>query len=508
MTAIPAFIPSPQQADVVDWTRDGSGSLFLRARAGTGKTTTLVQMLKETEGSVAFAAYNRKIADEIKAKCAPLGLGNRVRVGTFHSFGLNAWSRAHPQVKSGPEAAREKAEMTKAKFREVKAPEALDSFVLKLVSLAKQRALGLFGSIDDKSIWYDIVDHFDLAYEIENEELIDQGVDLAIRTIRWQQSISGKIIDFDDMIYAPLIAGTRFWQNDWVFVDEAQDTNPARRALARRMLRPSGRAAFVGDDRQAIYGFTGADSDAIEQIVSDFNCKELPLTVTRRCPKDVVTLAQSIVPDIEAHEDAPQGVVSTVTYPDFDKQTVPTLTADDAVLCRNTKPLVKLAFDLIKRGVACHVEGREIGGSLLKLLDRYKSARSLQQLLRLLDAYAEREVARLMSKGRETQAEALQDRVDCVKVIADNCDTIECIRSKITSMFQDGENEAKPTLTLCTVHRSKGREWGRVFILGRNTYMPSPWARQAWQQHQEANLIYVAYTRAKSELTMIDVTAG
>ena len=50
---------------------------------------------------------------------------------------------------------------------------------------------------------------------------------------------------------------------------------------------------------------------------------------------------------------------------------------DDAILCRNTKPLVKIAFNLIKRGIPCHVEGRDIGAGLIKLVDRFEKARSV-----------------------------------------------------------------------------------------------------------------------------------
>jgi superfamily I DNA/RNA helicase len=57
-------------------------------------------------------------------------------------------------------------------------------------------------------------------------------------------------------------------------------------------------------------------------------------------------------------------------------------------------------------------------------------------------------------------------------------------------------------LTLCTVHKAKGLEWNRVYILDE-FLMPSKYARQAWQQQQETNLQYVAVTRAKQELKFI-----
>lgn len=500
---------SPQQQAVIEFVRNGKGSAFVEAVAGAGKTTTLIEALDATTGNVAFAAYNKKIADEIKEKTAKRNFGNRVRVGTFHSFGLSAWRRPYPQVKCGPEAAREKTDMM---VRELELPKQAHTFIPKLISLAKQGAIGLYGAVEDKSIWYKIIDHFDMAYDFEEigGYTLDRAVDDAIKGLRWHVAKAPEIIDFDDMIYMPVVSGVKVWQNNWVFVDEAQDTNPARRALARKMLNDGrygvGRAVFVGDRHQAIYGFTGADNDAIDQIVRDFNCTTLPLTVTFRCPKRVVEMAHEVVSHIQAHETAPDGEVSHAEF----NQLMPgrkegdsfELTAADAILCRNTRPLVETAYALIRKGVACHVEGRDIGMGLLKLANRF-DARDLDQLRDKLAAFAERETQKLIAKGRETQAAALEDRVATLFVIADESKSIDDLRQKIMSMFVDSDNEARPTLTLSTVHKSKGREWDRVFLLGRHAFMPSPYARQEWQLEQERNLIYVAYTRAKRELILV-----
>lgn len=525
---------SPQQAAVVDFVRNGTGSAFVQARAGTGKTSTMIEALQQTSGYVSFAAYNNKIAKEISGKVAALNLGNRVRVGTFHSFGLSCWKRAYPKVKFGPEADDEKYAMSVEQMKKHDVPEPLHSFVMKLVSHAKGAALGLYGQVEDRSRWHAIIDHHDMAYDLDdasNDSSVDQtenaskliqtGIDFAIRTLNWHRSLGGKIINFDDMVYLPVVSGVRPFEVDYIFIDEAQDTNPARRALARKMLKRNGRALFVGDDRQAIYGFTGADSDAIDQIMRDFNCQVLPLTVTYRCPKAVVAEANKLVPDIEAHPSAPHGMIQRDTYESvvggqsrvvngvelavngvaFDWG----LRTDDAIICRNTKPLIQAAYTLIKRGIACHVEGRDIGAGLIKLIDRYK-VKSVASLRDKLQIYMEAQTQKLIAKGKEVQADALKDRVETIFVIMDSqppVTTVDELRARVRAMFLDGEDEAKPTLTLCTAHRSKGREWPRVFILGREKYMPSPFARQAWQLLQENNLIYVSVTRAQRELIYV-----
>jgi superfamily I DNA/RNA helicase len=503
------FIPSPQQAAVLDWVRTGTGSAFVEAVAGAGKTTTLIESVKLTRGTVAFCAYNTKIAGEIGAKVAKLGLGNRIKTGTFHSFGLGAWRWTHKGVKFGPEAAKDKARMTAEHLRNTFRLDAdeyaqVDGAVTKLIGLAKQRALGLFGAVGDDSLWFDIVDHFDLAYEVEDSDLqIDRVVEMAQAGLRFHNQTASHIVDFDDMIYQPVVRNCNVFGNDWVLVDESQDTNPARRALTRKMLKPNGRAMFVGDERQAIYGFTGADADAIDQIKADFNTTNLPLTTTFRCPQAVVRAAQQVVSHIQAADSAPEGSVTEVELaalvakPEFHA-------TNDAILCRKTAPLVDLAYTLIRKGVACHVEGRDIGLGLLKLVNRFDVV-TTDGLADALETYAATEVAKLIAKGKETAAEALQDRVDTILVVMDGCPDVDCVRRKIATMFLDAKDERRPTLTLSTVHRAKGREWQRVFILGRNLYMPSKWARQAWQQLQEANIEYVAITRAMHELVFVNV---
>src|SRR5207248_1814934 len=105
------------------------------------------------------------------------------------------------------------------------------------------------------------------------------------------------VITFSDMLFLPLVHGWASGRWDLVVVDECQDMNAAQLALAGRCLVPGGRIAVVGDDRQAIYGFRGADSSSLDRLLEAYDAKELPLTITYRCPKRVVEVARLLVPD-------------------------------------------------------------------------------------------------------------------------------------------------------------------------------------------------------------------
>ena len=260
----------------------------------------------------------------------------------------------------------------------------------------------------------------------------------------------------------------------------------------------NGRRLYVANNlvvHNSIYGFRGADSEAMSRIEEDFGCINLPLSVSYRCPQAVVRAAQEFVTHIETFDGAPEGLVENL-----DKYDVNNFQGTDAILCRVTTPLVEAAYGLIKRRVPCRILGRDIGVGLENLIKQMK-ARDIDHLEERLDNYLNREIAKLTSKGKEDKAQAVDDRVTTLRCIISHLDegnrTIDNLIRSIQQLFTDNN---KGLLTLATIHKAKGLEWQRVFILGRHKYMPSCWARKAWQKQQEVNLIYVAYTRAKQEL--------
>ncbi|KKL20450.1 hypothetical protein LCGC14_2455360, partial [marine sediment metagenome] len=276
-------------------------------------------------------------------------------------------------------------------------------------------------------------------------------------------------------------------------------TNVARRLMAGRMLGPDGRLIAVGDRHQAIYGFTGASADALDIISEHFDCKQLPLTVSWRCARRIVEEARLYVSHIEPAPGAPSGKVSSLEEQEFEKITPePT----DVILCRNTQPIVSLALRYLAKDVAACVEGRDIGRSLIKLVKKWKKVKKIGQLRNALERHLDKESKRLAKKSGG-KIHALRDRVDSLNAIMDTMhddDHIEALAIKIDSLFKDSAGLHKQVLTLSTIHKAKGREWDRVYLYGRNKFMPSHYAKQEWELEQENNLAYVAVTRAKTEL--------
>jgi superfamily I DNA/RNA helicase len=71
----------------------------------------------------------------------------------------------------------------------------------------------------------------------------------------------------------------------------------------------------------------------------------------------------------------------------------------------------------------------------------------------------------------------------------------------LEKIFSDKKDDQK-NIVLSTIHKAKGSEADRVFVLRRDL-MPSKFAKQDWELQQEINLQYVCYTRAKKELVFI-----
>lgn len=488
---------SPQQLAVFDAVRDPArGSLRIDAVAGSGKTTTLVEASRLMTGPRAFAAFNKRIADEIKLRTS--GIPD-LTAGTLHSFGLKAWTATAGKVEIDGDKVENIMEDLRVDYN-------LRSFTKAVVSMVKQagwkqiqREL-LTSMCDHHDLWDKLPDYYDQETNDPFEWVTPVLAESVAR--------STDLIDFDDMLYMPLNYGHIERSFNWVLLDEAQDTNWVRRELASRMLAPNGRVVAVGDPHQAIYGFTGADADALDLISSEFQCEFLPLTVTYRCPKTVVDHAHQWVSHIQAADEAPQGIVRQMdakTWRDLDASQ---LTASDVVLCRFNRPLVSGALQLIRRGIGARVEGREIGQSLLQLTKRWKKANTLGKLEDQLISHRDTESRKMRAKGQAAKAAQIEDKVDSLLAVMDSLGPqsgIFDLQARINSLFGDTIPGQPPRVTtFSSIHKSKGREWNRVYLLGREQLQPARFAKQDWEKQQEANLCYVAVTRTKHELVEVE----
>lgn len=307
-------------------------------------------------------------------------------------------------------------------------------------------------------------------------------------------------VDFDDQIWVPMVLNLPVPRYDVLCVDEYQDTGLTQQWLAIKAAR---RLCAVGDPRQAIYQFRGADSKGFDRLRQKLGSQvlTLPLTLTRRCPQSHVRLAQGIVPQIHAMEHAPEGEIRVMAKDDA----VACMKPGDLVMCRVNAELVSTGYKLIKRGVRALIRGKNFGDGMTRLVEKAEADVLKDELnitVRAIITYAGELTNEAVQKfnaipdGRgEQRALNAQERYDCLCVLAQNAKTVNELKDTIVRMFDD-KAAVKDCVVLGTVHRTKGLEANRVFIL-RPDLIPHPMARGEEGRESERNLGYVAVTRAK-----------
>lgn len=500
----PAFnmaLASPQQDDIFAWFRSGEKrNLVVRARAGCGKTTTILAGVElAPEAAILLAAFNKDIADELRSRIT----NPRVEAKTLHALGyqfvryrwkgITVEEGGNRRERSLAEAATQaiKGSLPTRAARNSAVPEEAIKLVGQLHS--KGREICPFaqggGDLVPLMVTFNLLPDEALAASGWNEHAICFAAHRAMQLAQQRPETTG--IDYADMIYLPLVNDwVRAWY-DLVVVDEAQDMTEAQLMLALRACRRNGRIAVVGDDRQGIYGFRGADSNALDNLKRALNARELGLTITRRCPKSVVALARVLVPDFEAAPTAPEG---TIRRCDAD-----TMLADvrpgDFIISRKNAPLVPLCLALLKQGVRARVKGRDIGRGIQALLRKLDAA-SLEALAPLLAGWVAHETSRaqkLPEGPRETRIEAVQDQAAIINALADGAADLADLYRRVVDLFSD-EKDAR-AVVLSTVHRVKGLETSRAFLLDGTFRTGSL---------EEANIRYVAITRTKDTLVLVE----
>jgi len=474
-TRNPDRLWAPQQRAVFSWFKDSMGHLVVRALAGTGKTTTIIEAVNYVPGA------------ETEAK-------------TLHSLGLGFIKRHWSNVNTNDEA--QQVDIDRArKVCGAGAPDDIVMDVKKLAALCKN-CLPLSDDVDEVM---DLAEAHDFEPDSEWEEegwTIERVAKLALaaRDAAKERDPQGRI-SFDDMIYLPVaLRLVRPWY-DMVIIDEAQDMNAAQILLARGACKKTGRVVVVGDPNQAIYGFRGADSGSLDRLKMELRATELPLTVTYRCGKAIVALAQKFVPDFTAAPGNPEGVVDSLPG---EEELFAAAKPGDFVLCRRNAPLMSTCLGFLRRGIPARVEGRDVAKGLKAVISKLR-AKSVPDFIERVGGWLKKEIARAAKisaeEARQAKVDRMTDQAEALVALAEGCASVAEIGMRIETLFGDHGKGGPGQIVCSSVHRSKGLEADRVFILREEKKRPSKNGKE------EANIEYVAITRARLHLTMVPLRA-
>lgn len=493
-TPLLKFKPSVYQEAIFKEAVDGDGNVIVNAVAGSGKSTTIEGCFSfvPRDARVIAVAFNVPIAQALQAR-APSG----VEAATLNSVGWRSWLSFNGRC-----------EVDKLKVNKIAREQVVPfidradtSTVIALVKKAKVHCLvpdivrsvakveGLMA--DTSENWLSLARRYDIDLPFNFSKILDYARNTLARSVTLKA-----MCDFDDQLYMPIIYGASFTKYDVIFVDETQDLSDIQQEMLRRMGKPTTRYFFVGDRRQSLYAFRGADSYAMDRIKANFSCKEMPLSISYRCPRKVVEYAKRYEPAIEPAPNAIEGVVEQKGKADA---------ADyrygDMVLCRYNAPIMKLAYALIRRGQRVRVQGRDVAEGMKALVKQLKATNAVD-LLERLTKWEANQVSLMLANDDEEAIEALRDKTECLRTVVEgsNAKTVADVETAIESLF--GGTGA--CVLLSSVHRAKGLEADNVWIIDHHV-MPKS-AKTPEQVQQEINIKYVAVTRAKKALYFVSST--
>lgn len=446
----------------------GTNNMAVIARAGVGKTFSLIHSLKFVPKGkkVMLAAFNKSIANELKDRCPPY-----VDCNTIHSFGYSAVKK---RFGSDVQFFGGKMHSIYQQLVDPKKQDLMDS-LCEFTTLCKS-CLADYPS----KIKYLIKKHSINTCDLTEDEYIS----VVIKGLDKCKKIT-KQIDYGDMIYFPYVYNLSIGKYDYIFIDEAQDMSPAQLKIALSAAHETSKIIIFLDPKQAIYSFMGADIKNVEETLEQLSAKQFKLPITYRCPKNVVFIAQKYAADFQYTKDAPDGEVKDI----LDTELLDYVKKGDFILSRTNAPLIKICMKLIKNKIPANIQGSDIADNLIWFINK-SNTKSIDAFKKYLEKYRKKEIAKLVLENKSI--EYVQDRVETLENLCENAKTVQELLDLIKALFTKTDDRDK--IILSSTHKAKGLERDNVFLL---------WDTFKQTSEEEKNISYVAITRARKKLYFI-----
>jgi superfamily I DNA/RNA helicase len=480
------FVPSSYQKAIFEAGRKGDKNIIVSATAGSGKTRTIQEFIKNyipKNKSWIYLVFNKKNQLEAKEKLANMPGGE---AKTLHSLGNRELRNVYGNFI-----------MDNQKTYSILEDTVVNKMLWQTIAKVVQYVKNTLTDSEDEDSMIEMCDFYNIKLN-GNEKTVFKAVNYVIQ----RSKKDTQTIDYDDMIWLPVVLDIPMRKYDYVLVDEAQDLNETQVQMILKIRKPNGCTIVIGDRNQAIYGFRGAGINAMDYLGNMLDAVEFPLSISYRNPKSVVAFVNKTFPNIthECGPNAKQGKVEEIDYPTFMKKVQP----KDMVLCRTNAPLVEPAFELIRNGKKVIIVGKSIGDQLENLINRVVKmcgATDLSTFLIGMKEYQQKQTEKLKIQKKEASILTLSDRVDTIFAIADESKTITDLTSKVKFIFRDNIEG----IVFSSVHRAKGLESENVYIL-RYDLMPHPYAVKQGNPQQlkeEDNCKFVALTRSLNNLYIV-----
>lgn len=317
---------SALQQEVVD---HNDGAILVVAGPGSGKTRVLTERLRrlltEVSGHYRILAltFTNKAANEMKERLVEFqAIEQRAFLGTFHSFCLDVLATRGEAVGiNGVPTVFESFQDRKQVMQQAAMEDSILRAELENLSDAKEQSKRL-------SYWLEAISN--LKASLLLPDAVEDPLLNRVYTAYTSGLRASSACDFDDMLLLtyrlftekPKIADFFRRQYRYVLVDEAQDINEAQYRVLQALCGDNYRnVMLVGDPKQAIFVWNGADPKYLEMFRNDFGAKQIELSENFRCSRKVVDAAKKLAPDYKVIGQLPiEGELELIVGSDEDDE--------------------------------------------------------------------------------------------------------------------------------------------------------------------------------------------
>ena len=460
--------PTPEQRQAIDAFFTGK-NIKINAFAGSGKTSTLIQISHSTTKQGLYLAFNKKIVEDSSDSFPP-----NVSCSTIHSL---AYRSVVTKYRGG-------AKMTEAmnalKIAELFKLADWDVYKGHVLTAHNQGQLILntvrkYCQSADKSVANTHVP------QIRQLSGVPDKVISAV--VNWVAKAASALWQLMVQVETDIPLGhdgyLKIWalqqpqiSAEFILVDEAQDTNPV---VLEVLEKQNAQLVLVGDRHQQIYEWRGA-INAMEKLPVAHSTN---LTLSFRFGEEIAEAANAILKLLGESlrvkgNPAKAGRIGDIANP-------------KAVLARTNASTLKAIIDALDASKKPHL----VGGidDLRRLLNGVTTLKSGQPS-EVPEFFGFKNWQELLLHVRNEETHELQMFVNLVEARGE--------RQLLWALGRCVE-EHNADICVSTVHKAKGRQWPSVRIFD-DFFNSTPSTDDKKLDDAELRLLYVALTRAKDEL--------
>ena len=471
--------PTNQQQEIINAAIEGK-NISIEAGAGCAKSTTLKFIAEALPNkNILYLVFNKDNAEEAKAKFPP-----NVECRTINSLAYQSIVK-HPKSSWGQR-------LDTLSLNDIKIPSGTDEDQAITWKIFIKKAVTEYMQSGEENIITFILNQFNTTDFYNGLEIADEaeGVkETAIKNLSvlaldyWVELTSEKsktTISHD--VYLKLYQLTKpILIFDIIMVDEFQDSNPVMLDIVLNQKHTQ--TIVVGDSSQAIYAFRGA-VNGFDFIPKNF--VKLQLTGSYRYTQDIADLGSSVLR------------LKNVEFP-LEGLAKPREINSKAIVCRTNVGVLGWLVSAIKdnKKVYSNVALKPIYSALYHLEAVFSGKEPKFPSRELLFIKTSKDVAKYAAFVPEINAYS-----NIYGFIKDNGYNVFSFKQEIENVLTTKE---KADYSIITCHKAKGMEYDDVTInwdfvpkLKSDTNIFDYYVENV----QEANLLYIGVTRAKTRITL------